>query len=124
MREKTERTPNAAPIEVTVASVEQRDVEIYGDWVATLDGYVNAQIRNPGPIVREASVMDWPQPEQIPVGLPSQLLERRPDLQQAEAQLVAANADVGVAKGAAVPAARSLGDGRCLEQSTQGIGRW
>lgn len=34
-----------APIPVTVATVEQRDVSLYGDWVATLDGFVNAQIQ-------------------------------------------------------------------------------
>jgi outer membrane protein, multidrug efflux system len=59
--------------------------------------------RNPGPIVRGASEMNWPQPEQIPAGLPSQLLERRPDIQQAEAQLIAANANVGVAKAQLFP---------------------
>src|ERR1700761_4645915 len=37
--------PRAGPFPVTVATVEQRDVAIYGDWVATLDGYVNAQIQ-------------------------------------------------------------------------------
>jgi membrane fusion protein (multidrug efflux system) len=37
-------TPPAAP-EVQVADVEQRDVPIYSEWVATLDGYVNAQIQ-------------------------------------------------------------------------------
>src|ERR1051325_4865868 len=31
--------------EVQVAAVEQKDVPIYGEWVATLDGYVNAQIQ-------------------------------------------------------------------------------
>ena len=40
--------PNAAapppPAEVEVASVSQKDVPIYSEWVATLDGYVNAQI--------------------------------------------------------------------------------
>jgi RND family efflux transporter MFP subunit len=35
----------AAPMPVTVAVVEQRDVSLYGDWVATLDGFVNAQIQ-------------------------------------------------------------------------------
>jgi multidrug efflux system outer membrane protein len=59
--------------------------------------------RNPGPIVRKASEMNWPQPEQIPTGIPSQILERRPDIQQAEAELVAANADVGVAKAQLFP---------------------
>jgi multidrug efflux system outer membrane protein len=59
--------------------------------------------RNPGPIVRGASEMNWPQPEQIPTGIPSQLLERRPDIQQAEAELVAANANVGVAKAQLFP---------------------
>src|ERR1700740_1984084 len=36
---------HAAPMQVSVATVEERDVPLYGDWVATLDGYVNAQIQ-------------------------------------------------------------------------------
>jgi multidrug efflux system outer membrane protein len=55
--------------------------------------------RNPG----EASEMNWPQPAQIPADIPSQLLERRPDIQQAEEQLVAANANIGVAKAQLFP---------------------
>jgi RND family efflux transporter MFP subunit len=35
----------AAPPEVQVVAVEQKDVPIYGEWVATLDGFVNADIR-------------------------------------------------------------------------------
>src|SRR3989441_5457833 len=52
--------------------------------------------RNPQPIAREGPVMGVP-PEGPP-GLPSTLLERRPDVRQAEQILVAANANVGVAK--------------------------
>jgi multidrug efflux system outer membrane protein len=60
--------------------------------------------RNPGPILRGGTEqMNWPQPEQVPPGIPSQLLERRPDIQQAEAELVAANANVGVAKAQLFP---------------------
>lgn len=58
--------------------------------------------RNPGPILRRAD-MSWPQPEQIPAGIPSQLLERRPDIQEAEAELIAANANVGVARAQLFP---------------------
>jgi multidrug efflux system outer membrane protein len=54
--------------------------------------------RNPGPIARGISLTDQPHLPDVPPGLPSALLERRPDVRQAEEALVAANANVGVAK--------------------------
>ena len=59
--------------------------------------------RNPGPIARGAGLAGQPLPPEIPAGLPSSLLERRPDLQVAEQQLVAANAAVGVAQASYFP---------------------
>lgn len=53
--------------------------------------------RNPGRIARGKPVKDLLAPS-TPAGLPSQLLERRPDVVQAEQQLVAANAEIGAAK--------------------------
>jgi multidrug efflux system outer membrane protein len=58
---------------------------------------------NPGPIPRGRPLTEQPNPPAIPVGLPSELLERRPDIREAEATLVAANAEIGVAKAAYFP---------------------
>ncbi len=53
--------------------------------------------RNPGPIARGKSVYALLLPA-VPAGVPSSLLERRPDLMQAEQQLISANAQIGAAK--------------------------
>jgi outer membrane protein, multidrug efflux system len=54
--------------------------------------------RNPGPIARGAALIDQYDPPEVPAGLPAALLERRPDLREAEQNLIAANANIGVAK--------------------------
>ena len=59
--------------------------------------------RNPGSIPRGLNLVDEPHLDEIPTGLPSAILERRPDVRQAEESLVAANANVGVAKAAFFP---------------------
>ena len=59
--------------------------------------------RNPGSIPRGLNLVDEPHLDEVPVGLPSAILERRPDVRQAEQALVSANANVGVAKAAYFP---------------------
>jgi len=57
----------------------------------------------PAPVQRSQSPAPFPVPDQIPVGLPAQLLARRPDLRQLENQLHAATANVGVAEASRFP---------------------
>ena len=59
--------------------------------------------RNPGPIERGTALTQQPHMPEVPAGLPSSLLAKRPDVRSSEQVLVAANANVGVAKAAFFP---------------------
>jgi multidrug efflux system outer membrane protein len=65
-----------------------------------------------------------PQPPEIPAGLPAGLLERRPDVAEAERQLAAANARIGVAKAAFFPVVRLTGSGGYLSGEVDDLFNW
>ncbi len=83
-------------VEGLLASVAANIPEVERQ-IALKENQINVLLgRNPGPVERNALLLRQNMPPQIPAGLPSALLERRPDIRQAEQNLRAANAEVGV----------------------------
>jgi multidrug efflux system outer membrane protein len=80
----------------TIPAIEQQ-IEQTENQIRLLTG------ANPGPVARGRPLTAQEQPPSVPPGLPSALLERRPDIRFAEQMLVSANAVIGVAKAAYYP---------------------
>lgn len=83
----------------------ERRIEQQENFISILLG------RNPAPVQRGQRLTAQPHPPQVPTGLPSALLERRPDIRLAEHQLIAANARIGVARAAYFPQISLTGTG-------------
>jgi outer membrane protein, multidrug efflux system len=101
----------------------QRLIGQQEDLISTLLG------ENPHDIPRGRKLVEEPLPITIPAGLPSALLERRPDIRQAEQQLIAANAEIGVARAAFFPSLPLTANGGVESVNfanlfTPGAGAW
>ncbi|MEM8660463.1 MAG: efflux transporter outer membrane subunit [Pseudomonadota bacterium] len=90
-----------AEIELTVAEAA---VAAFERQIAQTQNALRVLLgRNPGPVTRGAALDAQTFPPTVPVGLPSELLQRRPDLVEAEARLISATATVGVAEALRYP---------------------
>jgi multidrug efflux system outer membrane protein len=91
---KLETASAEAALDTAAASVPelQRQIAVQENLISVLLG------ENPGPIARGRTLLQQELPPDVPPGLPSDLLQRRPDIRQAEQLLRSANAQIGVAK--------------------------
>ena len=100
--DSTKAAPSPPPVAVEVATVVQQDTPIYSEWVATLDGYINAQIQphvtgyivrqnyKEGAVVRQGDVLFEIDPRPFKAALD----QVKAQLAQSEAQLGKARLDV------------------------------
>jgi NodT family efflux transporter outer membrane factor (OMF) lipoprotein len=108
-----------ATTEADAASLAQRRTE-FENGIAILAGSNPAIFRIP-----IDAVTNWhPIPPPIPAGLPAELLERRPDVAQAERLLASANARIGVAKAAFFPVVTLTASGGYLSGELENLFNW
>ncbi|HXZ33663.1 MAG TPA: efflux transporter outer membrane subunit [Terriglobales bacterium] len=93
----------------------ERRIQQQENFISTLLG------DNPGPIDRGMKLTEQPHLPEVPAGIPSRLLERRPDIRAAEAQLMAANAQIGVARAAYFPQISLTGQSGFLSSAVSSL---
>ncbi len=93
----------------------ERRIEQQENFISVLLG------KNPGPIARGHKLTEQAHAPEVPAGLTSALLERRPDIRQVEQQLVAFNARIGVAKAAYFPQISLTAEGGLQSSALTGL---
>lgn len=93
---------NQAKIQLNIAKAS---IPFYRRQVAFTENALSILLgRNPGPVIQTTTLLDQAHPDPIPAGIPSTILERRPDIIQAENRLHAETANIGVAEAMRFPA--------------------
>ncbi|MFP3681146.1 efflux transporter outer membrane subunit [Pseudomonas sp. SIMBA_041] len=114
-----EAAAQVAAIESRLPALEQRQSQLI-NALSLLMGEppqaLHAELSTDGPVPQT--------PRQVAIGLPSQLAERRPDIRQAEAQLHAATANIGVAKGDFYPRITLSGNLGSQAMQLSDFGSW
>jgi len=86
---------NQAQMQTAIA---EGSIPVYQRFVAKAENTLSILIgKNPGPIISKNTIFEEKSPETVPNGLPSELLERRPDILQAEMNLMAQNERISAA---------------------------
>jgi outer membrane protein, multidrug efflux system len=93
----TSRAEAARATSAAAIPEAERQIALKENQISVLIG------SNPAPILRTAQLLDEAIPPDVPAGLPSSLLQRRPDILSAEQQVRSANAQIGVATAAFFP---------------------
>ena len=92
---------NQAEIQEAIAAAS---IPLYERLVAQTENALSILLGlNPGPIMKKNSLIEQVLPPDIPAGIPSEILERRPDVLQTEQMLAAQNAQIGVAQAMRLP---------------------
>lgn len=106
------------------------DISDINRRIAQQENYLNILLgNNPGSIARGKDLVNQPHEPVVPAGLPSALLERRPDIREAEQTLAAANARIGAAQAAYYPDISLTAQGGVLSSAlgslfSGGAGLW
>jgi multidrug efflux pump len=111
-----------ATTEAEAASLDSQRAQLE-NTIAILTGE-NASVFHLPPLAEEQTLTWNPKPPVIPPGLPSELLERRPDVSEAERQLASANARIGIAKAAFFPVLRLTGSGGFVSGDFDSLFNW
>ncbi|MBK9168438.1 MAG: efflux transporter outer membrane subunit [Bryobacterales bacterium] len=106
----------------SLVQTAKRSIPVIEQQIVIQENSINFLLgRNPGKVPRGQTLQQQNLSPLLPEGLPSSLIERRPDIRFAEQQLIAANAQIGVAKAALFPTIGLTGSGGSISSALQDL---